>query len=103
MASMAHQVDAGGVVQIESPKKAYTGYTTPFDADMQHAVPLQNLGERLSRLGTAGRAVDLNHLSTTAPSAVDNAEDDRGKLQWIKKNQKFLACLWSIGACTFLC
>lgn len=99
MAASSHIGVAG--VTIESPAKAYqSGYNTPNEPDMPYKIPVSTLDATLSKLGTVNNDASRSH---SVPPPADNAVDEdvsraRNVAKWLVKNQKFLACLWSIGA-----
>lgn len=114
---------AGINIELESPAKAYhSGYTTPLDSYNQRPVPLSSLDERLSKVDAscppsqarlsvipaadspAAGKVANDGISTAADASAAAGEGGQASTlhnlgTWIVKNQKFLACLWSIGAC----
>ncbi|KAK9900205.1 MFS general substrate transporter [Cystobasidium minutum MCA 4210] len=99
----ARVMDAGGV-NVESAPQAYRSeYTTPYELDNStYNMPASNLDARLSKL----HGSDTFHAGAPAadhvPATATDSSIDHGRTQtvakWMVKNQKFLVCLWSIGA-----
>ena len=99
--SASHVIDAGAV-HIEWPAKAYqsgvqSGYTTPYELDNPCNIPASNLDDRLSKLDGA-RSVGDTSARSDQGQHDDHASRGQNLTSWVVKNQKFLACLWSIGA-----
>lgn len=115
----------GATVEVlESPPKVYyaqaadtpatSGATTPAhwhskdDAHLGFAgTPAESLDARLAGLQQADyfrREASASEPSHTARANLHRATtsaDARpsGMINWLKHNQRFLACLWSIGTC----
>jgi hypothetical protein len=91
-------------VQIEHPTKAYNA--TGSDDKHTGAARLSDTLQQLSPL-PANTQTDhtLSFSRTLSRTSVQGSQRTRsraplaiGAKEWIKQNQRFLACLWSIGA-----